>query len=145
MKLLITGSPTAASSGYLTVEDEGTPLAQRTTINFVGAGVTSTDSAGKTVVTIPGGGGSSGSTTLTFGSRETTTSVFVADTTIGATQKIIVTIPVQASASNTLDDHWVENLTVNAGNVSAGVGFYIYAKCTLGFAHGIFNINWSYT
>lgn len=145
MKLLITGSPNATVSAYTTIEDEGVPLTQRTTINFVGAGVTSTDSGGKTVVTIPGGGGSSGSTTLTFGSKETTASVFVADATIGATQKINVSIPVQSSASNTADDHWVENLTVNAGNVNAGVGFYIHAKCTLGFAHGIFNINWSYT
>ena len=54
MKLLITGSQTAASSGYSTIEDEGIPLTQRTTINFVGEGVTSSDSGGKTVVTIPG-------------------------------------------------------------------------------------------
>lgn len=40
--------------GYDTVEDEGTPLAQQSTINFVGAGVTAADSGGKTVVTIPG-------------------------------------------------------------------------------------------
>lgn len=45
------------SGGYTTVEDEGTALLQRSTINFVGAGVTATDSGSKTVVTIPGGGG----------------------------------------------------------------------------------------
>ena len=44
------------SQAYTTVEDEGTPLTQRSTINFVGAGVTATDSGGKTVVTIPQGG-----------------------------------------------------------------------------------------
>lgn len=44
----------ASGSGYDTVEDEGTPLTQRTTINFAGAGVTAADSGGKTVVTIPG-------------------------------------------------------------------------------------------
>jgi hypothetical protein len=44
------------SGGYTTVEDEGTALLQRSTINFVGAGVTATDSGSKTVVTIPGGG-----------------------------------------------------------------------------------------
>jgi hypothetical protein len=43
-------------SGHV-IEDEGTPLTQRTTLNFVGAGVTVTDSGGKTVVTIPGGSG----------------------------------------------------------------------------------------
>jgi hypothetical protein len=44
------------SGGYTTVEDEGVALAQRSTINFVGFGVTATDSGGKTVVTIPSGG-----------------------------------------------------------------------------------------
>jgi len=43
------------------IEDEGTPLAQRQTINFVGVGVTVTDSPTKTIVTIPGGGGGGGS------------------------------------------------------------------------------------
>lgn len=44
----------------LTVEDEGVALTQRTTINFTGAGVSATDSGGKTVVSISGGGGGSG-------------------------------------------------------------------------------------
>lgn len=41
------------SGGYITVEDEGTPVTQRSTINFTGGGVTATDSGGKTVVDIP--------------------------------------------------------------------------------------------
>jgi len=50
---------TAGTGGGHTIEDEGTPLTQRTNLNFVGAGVTVTDDAGNdaTVVTIPGGGG----------------------------------------------------------------------------------------
>ena len=54
--------PGSAGSGSgHTIEDEGTPLTQRTSLNFVGAGVTVTDDAGNdaTVVTIPGGGSSS--------------------------------------------------------------------------------------
>jgi hypothetical protein len=47
------------ASRYTTVEDEGTPVAEETTINFVGAGVTATPGTGKTTVTIPGGGGGS--------------------------------------------------------------------------------------
>lgn len=39
-------------SAYETVEDEGTPLTQRDTLNFVGPAVTVTDSGSKTVVTI---------------------------------------------------------------------------------------------
>ena len=53
-----TGSGGGGGSGYTTIEDEGTPLTQRTTINFVGAGVTATDNGSKTVVTINGGTGS---------------------------------------------------------------------------------------
>lgn len=39
------------------IEDEGSALAVRSNVNFTGAGVTAADSGGKTVVTIPGGGG----------------------------------------------------------------------------------------
>jgi hypothetical protein len=40
-----------------TIEDEGSALTQRAALNFTGSGVTAADSGGKTVVTIPGGGG----------------------------------------------------------------------------------------
>lgn len=46
--------------GYATIEDEGSALTQRGTMNFTGAGVTVTDAGGKTVITIPGGGGGGG-------------------------------------------------------------------------------------
>lgn len=39
---------------YNTVKDEGTTLPQRNTIKFTGTGVTATDVAGETVVTVPG-------------------------------------------------------------------------------------------
>lgn len=48
---------TGGSGSAHTIEDEGTPLTQRSTLNFVGAGVTVTDVGAKTTVTIPGGGG----------------------------------------------------------------------------------------
>lgn len=59
-----TKGSTAGGSGYSVVQDEGTPLTARSTINFVGAGVTATDSGSVTTVTIPGGGGG-GSITIT--------------------------------------------------------------------------------
>jgi hypothetical protein len=40
-----------------TVEDEGTPVTQRSTMNFVGAGVSVADTGSKTTVTIAGGAG----------------------------------------------------------------------------------------
>lgn len=60
------GGTPGAGGGHV-IEDEGTPLTQRADLNFVGAGVTATDAGGKTVVTIPGGGGGSvyGTTSLT--------------------------------------------------------------------------------
>lgn len=52
-----TETTAGASGGYTTIEDEGTPLTQRTTIDFVGAGVTADDFGSETRVTIPGGAG----------------------------------------------------------------------------------------
>lgn len=45
----------SGGSGH-TIEDDGTPLTARTSLNFVGSGVTAADSGGKTVVTISSGG-----------------------------------------------------------------------------------------
>lgn len=44
------------STGGHTIEDEGSPLTQRTILNFVGAGVTVTDTGTETQVSIPQGG-----------------------------------------------------------------------------------------
>lgn len=47
-----------ASSAYnQTIEDEGTPVTQRATVNFTGAGVSVSDVGSKTTVSIPGGAG----------------------------------------------------------------------------------------
>ena len=58
--LVITGATLNATGGGHTIQDEGTPLTQRTNLNFVGASVLVTDDAGNdaTVVTITSGGGS---------------------------------------------------------------------------------------
>ena len=47
--------------GYGTVEDEDTPLTQRASLNFEGAGVTCADDTDQTTCTIPGGGGGANS------------------------------------------------------------------------------------
>lgn len=56
-QLLIDGEPYPPEGGgggsAHTIEDEGVDLPDRGTLNFVGAGVTATDSGTKTVVTIP--------------------------------------------------------------------------------------------
>ena len=44
---------TGGSGGYSVIQDEGTPLASQTVIDFQGAGVTASNGVGKTVVTVP--------------------------------------------------------------------------------------------
>lgn len=51
----VNGVPLEGGGGSAhVIENEGTPLAARSNLNFVGAGVDATDAGGKTVVTIPG-------------------------------------------------------------------------------------------
>jgi len=57
---------TPASIFYQTVQDEGVGLAQEPILDFVGAGVTASAGAGKTIVTIPGGGGGGWDHLLSF-------------------------------------------------------------------------------
>ena len=57
---LIRWETPASPSGYATIQDEGTPLPQQNTIDFVGAGVVATDGTGVTTVTISGVGGIAG-------------------------------------------------------------------------------------
>ena len=45
----------AGGTFYTTVENEGSPVPQRSTINFTGAGINCLDSGGKTVCTVSGG------------------------------------------------------------------------------------------
>lgn len=53
---VVLGTDTSGSY-YNTVQDEGTPLTQRSTLNFVGGSITCADTGGVTVCTISGGGG----------------------------------------------------------------------------------------
>ena len=84
-----------------------------------------------------------GTTTIDFGTGKTDTSVAVSEPLIAA-EKVEAWIIPADTASNTLDNHWVEDLVVIAGPAVAGVGFTIYAKCRTGSAHGTYNIGWVY-
>lgn len=68
-------------TGYSVVQDEGTNLVTRSTIDFQGAGVTAADAGSKTVVTIPG----SGTSSPVYGSFYDTTTQSVA---LGAVKAI---------------------------------------------------------
>ena len=83
-----------------------------------------------------------GTTTVDFGTGKTDVSVAVSAPAITGTQLVEAWVFPATTASNTADNHWVEDLHIVAGNVSAGVGFTIYASCKTGLAHGIYNIGW---
>jgi len=133
--------------GYTTVQDEGTPLTQRTTINFTGAGVTAADSGGITVVTISGGGAGSatvGTSTVNFGTggNSDTTTVITGQTGISASSVVSAGIRCVASADHSADEHAVEQIQISAGNIVAGTGFTIYARTTNTALRGIWNVQW---
>lgn len=67
-----------STGGRHVIEDEGTPLTQRTNLNFVGAGVTVTDDPGNdaTVVTILGGGSGGTNTEVPTPAADGVTMVF---------------------------------------------------------------------
>lgn len=85
-----------------------------------------------------------GTTTIDFGAKATDASVTVSEPSITGTQLVEAWIFPAATASNTVDNHWVDGIKVVAGNVQAGVGFTIYAKVDQGLAHGVFNVGWVY-
>lgn len=84
------------TSGY-TLQEEGTSLTARTTINFVGPGVTATDDAtnAKTVVTIPGAPTTAGTVrTVTAAATAANGDIVLADATAAA---FTVTLPAPTS------------------------------------------------
>lgn len=85
-----------------------------------------------------------GTTTINFGARATDVATSVSAPSITGGQLVEVWIFPAATATNTVDNHWVEDLAVIAGNVQAGVGFTIYAACRTGFAHGVYTVGYVY-
>jgi len=128
--------PAAASGGgYNQINDEATPLTQRTTISFAGAGVSATDSGGITVVTIPGGAGSgaTGTTTVDFGAfpgKSDTSVAVTGQAAIVAGSIVNAWIRPDATADHSADEHLLETIRIIAGNIVAATGFTIYALNT---------------
>ncbi len=116
---------TTGSGTSIPVSDEGTQItAGVTSFNFVGAGVTATNSSNDVTVTIPGGSSGSGTVTsvsaLTLGTSGTDLSSSVADST--TTPVITLNVP-SASASNrgaltSADWTTFNNKTNNTGTVT---------------------------
>jgi len=86
----------------------------------------------------------SGSAILDFGATPTdTASLAISDSGISSTSLVDAWIVATATTDHNVDEHWVENLYVKAGNISAGVGFTIYGRATAGFVSGKFTVHWA--
>lgn len=83
-----------------------------------------------------------GTTTVNFGSGSTDATATVSAPSITGGQLVEAWIFPAATATNTVDNHWVDDIKVIAGNVQAGVGFTIYAHCKTGFAHGTYTVGY---
>lgn len=86
-----------------------------------------------------------GTTTINFGAKETTAKTTVSSAGITGASLVEAWLFPAVTASNTVDNHWVDDIKVMAGNVQNGVGFDVYALCNTGLAHGIYNVGWVYT
>lgn len=83
-----------------------------------------------------------GTATIDFGAGSADASVFVSAPTISSSNLVDAWVFPAATANNEADAHWVEDLTIIAGNIVNASGFTIYAKCNRELAHGIYNIAW---
>lgn len=85
-----------------------------------------------------------GTTTVDFGTGTQDVSVTVSSPTITGSSLVEAWVLPADTASNTVDNHLIEDLQVIAHSVTNGVGFTIYAKCNTLVAHGIYNIGWAW-
>lgn len=89
--------------------------------------------------------GGQGHTTIDFGAAPGVDSVrksITSETGILAGSDVEATMRCEASADHSADEHFIENIRINAGNIVAGTGFDIFAECTLGTAYGLWNVTW---
>ncbi|UOF79746.1 hypothetical protein [Caudoviricetes sp.] len=112
-----------------TIEDEGTPLIQRTNVNFTGTGVSCTDSGGKTVCTISGGGAGPANVVeqsiAITGGGTFFQSVVTGQTWVSSGSKVVC-----STFATSVDGLTVEAITVGALDIAvsdlvAGTGFTI--------------------
>lgn len=150
------------STGYATVEEEGSPLTQRSTINFVGDGITAADVSSKTQVSLDATLNSLASYNTDGLLTQTATDTFTGRTLTGTGTNITVTNGNGVSGNPTVDvganvytrsqssllNH-LASATPSLGQVPMGDtdGSYILTKPNAGsgiqldFANGVFTIS----
>lgn len=77
--------------------------------------------------------GAQGHTIIDFGAFPGASDASVAVTGqagILTTHDVEAWVRLEATSDHSADEHWVEAIEVKAGNIVAGTGFTIYAKCT---------------
>ncbi len=117
------------------IQDESVNQGVVKTINFAGAGVSSSVTGTTATVNIaggggPGGSGVAGSGTVDFGAfpgSTYATTVVTGQTDITGTSVLNVWVFPATTADHTPDDHLVDPPIFIAGDIVAGVGFTVHA------------------
>jgi hypothetical protein len=123
---VITDSPTMAEQ----IDDRVAALL------VAGANVTLAydDVANTLTIAATGGGGGGGNFVegeIDFGAGASdATLAITGQTGITAGSKVSAWVFPKATTDHTADEHWLETISVHAGNIVAGIGFTIYAKNT---------------
>lgn len=89
-----------------------------------------------------------GTTSIDFGAFPGVTDVSLAVTgqaSIIAGTLVEAWVRPVATVDHSADEHWVENMKVVAGNISAGVGFTIYARSEDNTRrYGLWTVAWAW-
>lgn len=104
----------ASASGYDTIQDEGSSITQRSTVNFTGAGVSCVDTGVKSECTIAGSG------SATFTTQENDTNVDAATSTLDFGSGFDLTSSPAGEANVVMDlsENVSGDVTFNTSNVS---------------------------
>lgn len=140
-------TPPAGGGGYATIQDEGTPLTQRTALNFAGAGVSCVDDTTRTTCTISGGGAGSANVVevdVNFGSGTDGVSVVVTGQSwVTSTSKVLCSPTLLATSTRAEgeEDAVIEQLSAAIHSRVAGVGFTLVVGAPNGGASGVFKFH----
>lgn len=138
-------------------KNSGATVGTRRRINFIeGSNVTLTiaDDAGNEEVDVTiaasgggGGGGTTGTTEVDFGSggSTNTTVAITGQASIIVGSRVEAWIECTATAGHSIDEHAAADIDIRAGNISAGVGFTIYAVSRSGLQYDTYTVGWRWT
>ena len=126
------------------VQDEGALQGRATTVNFTGAGVTATVSAGAATVNVPGGGAGASWTTveIDFGTAARfVKTMTVTDAGVSATSKIMALQSGTAATGRQADENEMDSIACRA---TPGTGdFRLICSNGRTVTHGLFKINYT--